>query len=474
MKQIYDKRFGYTLALVLAAFMALGFLPGGFDFSQSPPGSEEVDESAVVEGSILRRVQYMPLLLLSFYVAWRRRTVAVQFLKDVNPMVLAFTAFAALSLLWSPEPGISLRRLVLVLGNLGAAFAFQLACWYPSRFARVSCWIFAGLMLAALFAVLFIPSVGLTTYAPHAGSWRGITSHKNQAGMLAAIGFIFWSHAYFAGHYRKWVCLAFAGLALLLIVMARSSTSLLAALICLVVIWWAVKPVLAVANWMLVTIMTGIALVGGLVFVFFVTTGKLPTMQTVVGPIAQAFGKDPSLTGRDVIWADIWSYYIQNPWLGRGFESFWLGATGPSGELGEAYYWRPNQSHNGYLDILNETGAVGLTLLVLFLLVYLWRMLQFYRLDARQASLHLAIFMFVFIHNWTESSLFRASHPAFLLLLFSSFTVDRALSPVMQRLDYRQRYSAWLKRRQSRRQSTGPDTLTASASAGRSISRHAR
>ena len=43
--------------------------------------------------------------------------------------------------------------------------------------------------------------------------------------------------------------------------------------------------------------------------------------------------------------------FVTNTWLGTGFEDFLLGPR-----LGSVYAWRPNQAHNGYLEINLEPG----------------------------------------------------------------------------------------------------------------------
>jgi len=57
-----------------------------------------------------------------------------------------------------------------------------------------------------------------------------------------------------------------------------------------------------------------------------------------------------------------------NPWIGAGFESFWLGPR--LNKLWAQYNFMPNQAHNGYIEIyLNLGGSVCVCLAGCFGLV---------------------------------------------------------------------------------------------------------
>lgn len=73
-----------------------------------------------------------------------------------------------------------------------------------------------------------------------------------------------------------------------------------------------------------------------------------------------------NLTGRLPLWDVIVSEISENPWLGVGFAAFW----NPSNyDLIEQSVGFPAVSaHNGFLDIMLNTGAVGLAILVAFCL----------------------------------------------------------------------------------------------------------
>ena len=74
--------------------------------------------------------------------------------------------------------------------------------------------------------------------------------------------------------------------------------------------------------------------------------------------LAEAVGRDPTLTGRTVIWNAVLSTHT-NPLIGSGYESFWLGPR-----LQEVWAQTGGgitEAHNGYLEIYLNLGIVGLS-----------------------------------------------------------------------------------------------------------------
>ena len=55
-----------------------------------------------------------------------------------------------------------------------------------------------------------------------------------------------------------------------------------------------------------------------------------------------------TLTGRTAIWDSVLQK-VSNPLFGAGFESFWLGDRLKS--MWAEFYFKPNQAHNGYIEV---------------------------------------------------------------------------------------------------------------------------
>jgi len=71
-----------------------------------------------------------------------------------------------------------------------------------------------------------------------------------------------------------------------------------------------------------------------------------------------------SLDGRLPLWQTLWSYFGEHPLTGHGFGAFWNADR--VDEIYHAAGWPAVVAHNGFLDELLATGAIGLTIFLLF------------------------------------------------------------------------------------------------------------
>jgi exopolysaccharide production protein ExoQ len=143
--------------------------------------------------------------------------------------------------------------------------------------------------------------------------------------------------------------------------------------------------------------------------------------------VLKFWNKSADLTGRSDIW-ELLYIEIEKHWLyGVGYGGFWLGIGSASQPILDKLYWIPYQGHNGYLDILNELGAIGLSSLF-FLLIFhardLFRMMSF---DRTGAALCGAMQITLLVSNYTESSIFRGVQFQFWLFLLIVVTVNTSL-----------------------------------------------
>jgi O-antigen ligase len=102
------------------------------------------------------------------------------------------------------------------------------------------------------------------------------------------------------------------------------------------------------------------------IFVLGVTSAwtVLVVVMLVAGPaIVQFYGKDLTLTGRTDIWSASWTAIRERPWTGYGIGSVWADfASQPTASMERAIGFRAAHAHNGALELLLETGVVGLVL----------------------------------------------------------------------------------------------------------------
>ena len=86
----------------------------------------------------------------------------------------------------------------------------------------------------------------------------------------------------------------------------------------------------------------------------------------------------------------------------------------------------PTESHDGYLDIINDLGYVGLICLLGYLLLFLRQSLALLKIDQTQALLFLALLFHQLIINLTETTWLQAASFNFVIMTLAMFSLARA------------------------------------------------
>jgi exopolysaccharide production protein ExoQ len=205
--------------------------------------------------------------------------------------------------------------------------------------------------LLGLFAVAFFPQYGiLNTDVRDVGSWRGIFIDRTSAAkvlvFLLSPTLIAW------GSRSKRRQILTSLLFLLMIIKAKAVTAIFVLFIILAFLIFLrvgrkLGPRLSLA--FLVCVATGTGLVALFAYEY------LPD-------ILRSFGRDPTMTGRTVIWPVLVESILKHPLLGYGFYAFWQRLEGESGIVIKATGWSFGYAHNGFLEIALQLGLLGLVL----------------------------------------------------------------------------------------------------------------
>jgi O-antigen ligase len=226
-----------------------------------------------------------------------------------------------------------------------------------------------------------------------AGAWRGLHSHKNMAGSVAASAvamfFFLWRDS------RKRSDLLLCAASLFFLVMTRSKSSLGL----LPVAMGAGLLYQASARNTLDRVIAATAAVL-LVLGFAVLT----TLEWQV--LARIFEDPQRFTGRAAIWAAEFAYIRDHPLIGAGFGTF--GNTGIRSPIyqyvGGGWVAHIGEGHSGYLEMLVTLGGIGFAIGMLGLVVLPF--FAFWKGDRAGSNLNAMLFsLFVFdvLHNFMES-----------------------------------------------------------------------
>ena len=229
-------------------------------------------------------------------------------------------ALAFASKYWSIDPEVTQRRVIAMAIN--TSFALYLgAVFRDSALPRLLMQTCLVMAVGSLIMVFAYPQIGVHQ-ADNAGMWRGLWYEKNQMGLVMVVGAVSAAACLAAGDRRPWTALIALGLCSLLVLASQSKTSLLCLLL-------------------------GAGLMGGL---WSLRRG---------GAVLTALGKDPSLTGRTLIWESLMRRVAERPWTGYGFSAFWGRDSVPAAFVRQETSWPVPSAHNGWIDLLVQLGWPG-------------------------------------------------------------------------------------------------------------------
>lgn len=361
-------------------------------------------EAEITNGNAVSRTIKLVLLGIAFAMVVWRWAAAARTLRQINRFLLVFLILAPLSVLWSIDRGATIAREVTLMSLVLVCFAFALGPWQPHRYQQVMRPILTTLLLASLVFGLLYPELAIEQgEGTLKNAWHGLTSQKNQLGQMASFCVLLWFHAFISKQSSRLLAVAGAALSGVMLLLSRSSTSLLATVFACMLMLMMLQLPTAMRRY--VPYLVGVF--ATVVIVYAIAMLKLvPGLDVVLSPVMSITGKDLTFSNRSVIWEIIEEHIQYAPVLGSGYGAYWTGPvpTSASYEFLSRMYFYPSESHNGYLEITNDLGFVGLVVLLGYLAAYVRQCLRLIRIDRMQAGLFLSLFFQQLIINLTESS----------------------------------------------------------------------
>jgi O-antigen ligase len=410
---------------VLIVFM---IVPEGFDYAQ------DITSTIPTQGTPLSRATWLALLAFGALTVFRRRAQAAILLKQVNPYLLLFAALAASSVLWSIEPSVTIRRLIRVLTIGLDAMALCLLAWNTTRFQSAVRPILTIMLIGSLIFGLANPKLAIeqATSAELLNAWHGLATQKNGLGSIAGTGVILWLHAWLGKESSWWKVLAGGGAAIACLLLSRSSTSLMAAIFASILLLMLMRSPTALRRYMPYLIALFVVT---LLLYSLAVLNVVPGLSFVLKPITMLTGKDQTFSNRTAIWEIMNEHIAQNPVLGSGYGAYWVGSlfSSPSFEMTRRLNFYPTEGHNGYLDVINDLGAVGGLVLLGYVLTYLRQGLRLYATVRTQGALYLALMFQQLVANLSESRWFNVLSIEFVIVTLATVCMGRLL--MQQRLN---------------------------------------
>jgi exopolysaccharide production protein ExoQ len=409
--------------LIVFTIVPEGFHYGDAALANSPTANLTNAAAAMAmptEGSPLSRGIWLALLAFGLVTVASRSRAAMKLLKEVNPYLLLFMGLIAISIVWSIEPAITARRVIRSGTIVLDALAFALLAKHPSTFQRTLRPILLAVLVGSIIFVIEAPNLAVEqlNQAELVGAWHGLAVQKNGLGSLAALGLVLWLHGWLSKESNPLLALFGMTVSAICLVKSRSSTSLMGGVFACTLLVMLLRSPPSMRRYLPY-------IVG--VFVLLLLTYSLAVLNLLPGsglllsPITAITGKDQTFSGRTAIWTIIDEHIHLHPLLGTGYGAYWVQVPeSPSLEMIQRLYWYPTESHNGYLDVINDLGYVGGVVLIAYLVAFVRQGLRIFRVLRPQGALFLALIFEQMIANLSEARWFNALCNEFVVLTIAT------------------------------------------------------
>lgn len=322
-------------------------------------------------------------------ILWLRNCKGtIKLLLNERP-ILFLVLLAIASVLWSDAPATTFRRSLALAGTCLIALYFAVRFKIREQLQLLT-WALGICMACSLVFGIFHWGISVDNLE---GAWFGIYTQRNSLGsmmVLSMLLFLVWGQIQTS---RKWLAWMFAAISFCLIFLSGSMTSLIVACVLLL-------------SFPTIRFLRSFKRAGTVIFIsavlivwFAIRAGA--SVETT----AEAMGRDPSLTGRTELWAVSALIGFDRPWLGFGYNAFWLGENGESADVWKVVGWAAPSAHNGLLEIWLDLGVMGVAIAA-FSFAMCWRKaLRLIRLTkAWEYAWPLLFLVFLFVQNLTENA----------------------------------------------------------------------
>lgn len=349
--------------------------------------------------------------------------------------LLAYLALAGTSMLWAFSPTLSLTRYSQQVMIVAATV---LPAMVTVRSVDLMRGLFLCFGLAAVLNVCFVAG-GYETIADNiAIGFSGYFTGKNYLGQCAAIALLLALHEALYPGRRRWAGVFIGIISVFLIFYSNSKTAFGLAILtpALAALFLIARKTMRISP---------AVIVWGIVLGYFILSQATGFNMNRVSYILYG---DSSFTGRQVIWNFANLEIARKPFLGWGYQSFWLvGPGGPSLVDGPGWVKMMPNSHNGYYDVILELGYVGFAILLAFITATLHGIGRAMDRNPVRGFALLSLALFIIIYNGLESAWLRGFE--FMWLVFLIIVAEVA--------KYGQPYRVEERSLNSRHRNSGPN-----------------
>lgn len=298
---------------------------------------------------------------------------------------IGYVVWATASIIWSAwREATALTLLLLVITTLQGLFIGSVLTWREIVRALASAlkWVIALSLTFELWVSVFIggpilpgfivpsePAEDPIVYWSRdnlfdGGRLQGIMGNANLLGPVALLAIIVFAIRFAARAPRRTLLIGWILVSAFLFVRASSATAFVAAVAVVVVLVTVLLMRRAKRPGERTRYYIAYAVVG---------IGGLLAFWFLRGPVFEALGRSADLTGRERIWEDVLARANEHPWIGWGFSTPWI-TTDPAFDGWITDHGQTvMQAHNMWIDVYLQLGWIGVFLMIMTYLAYIWR-----------------------------------------------------------------------------------------------------
>ncbi|MEV8369439.1 O-antigen ligase family protein [Microbacterium sp. NPDC064584] len=298
---------------------------------------------------------------------------------------ISYVVWATASIIWSAwREASALTLLLLVITTLQGLFIGSVLTWREIVRALASAlkWVIALSLAFELWVSVFIggpilpgfiipsePADDPIVYWSRdnlfdGGRLQGIMGNANLLGPVALLAIIVFAIRFAARAPRRSLLIGWIVVSGFLFFRASSATAYVAAVAVVVVLVTVLLMRRAKRPGERTRYYIAYAVVG---------IGGLLAFWFLRGPVFEALGRSADLTGRERIWEDVLARANEHPWIGWGFSTPWI-TTDPAFDGWITDHGQTvMQAHNMWIDVYLQLGVIGVFLMVMTYLAYIWR-----------------------------------------------------------------------------------------------------
>src|ERR1700687_2751509 len=391
----------------------------GFGFVSSVQGADLA--TSYIEGSPIDAAVLLLRLFAGYMVLASRNQRLGPLLRKMGPIAL-FYFYCALSITWSDYPFVAFKHWIKGVGDVVMVLIVLTDLCPASALKRLFSRVGLILIPLSIVFIKYFPGLGRTFSKGGIIEYTGVTTQKNTLGVTCLV-FGLGALWYFVDLYRnretprRRQLLLVHGSILAMVLWLLWTCDSKTSLTCLVmggVAMVVVSMPTIIRKRFIAHILAATTLGISLFAVFFQSSGDL----------LKSIGRDSTLTGRTAIWDAVLAL-AGNPYIGTGYESFWLGdRLQKFWTVNDGDFFGLNEAHNGYLEVYLNLGWIGIGLLAVLIITGYKKILYTLDRDTLAGSLGLAFFISEICYNLTEAG-FRMMYPIWIFFLLAIIGVPK-------------------------------------------------